>query len=130
MREMVLYYTPAPAPHTAKLKGVLARMGIRIKNIGPEQVTQQIGALAGVAGYQEVPVPACLSLPTIQEEMLVMHQFTGRRLDELLAALRKAGVPRINLKAVVTETNCPWSFYELYEELKREHEAMTAASKQ
>lgn len=126
MKEMVLYYAPTPTPNTAKLKGVLVRMGIRIKNIGPEQVTQQIGALVGMEGYQEAVMPACIALPVIEEEMLVMHRFTGRRLDELLAALRKADVPRINLKAVVTESNCDWSFYELYQELKREHEAMSA----
>ena len=63
----------------------------------------------------------------LDQEMLVMHQFTGRRIDALLAAMRKAGVPKIALKAIVTESNCDWKFCELYEELKKEHAAMSGS---
>ena len=62
----------------------------------------------------------------IGEEMLVLKQFSSRRIDELLLNLRKAGVPRISLKAVLTEHNCGWTFYALYEELREEHEKMSA----
>ena len=44
----------------------------------------------------------------------------------LLAGLRGAGVPRIALKAVLTEHNSDWTFYHLYQELKEDHETMTA----
>lgn len=123
MREMVLYYNPVQTPDVAKLKGVLVRMGVRIKNIQPEQVMQTVGYLAGIAGFQEQEVPEVL--PVIGEEMLVMRGFTSRRVDELLMNLRKAGVPKIALKAVVTESNCAWTFYHLYEEIKEEHEKMS-----
>ena len=58
--------------------------------------------------------------------MLVLKQFSSRRIDELLLNLRKAGVPRISLKAVLTEHNCGWTFYALYNELREEHEKMSA----
>ena len=133
-KEMVLYYQPESmknggnASKAAKLKGVLVQMGIRIKNISPEQADQKIGYLAGYDGYEENTDSRENGEevhPAIEEEMLVMKNFTSRRIDELLAALRKAGVPKIALKAVVTETNCNWTFYALYEELKKEHEAMS-----
>ncbi len=182
-REMVLYYTPADTPNVAKLKGILVRMGVRIKNISPEQTVQQIGYLAGLPGFEEtkqtesadseasemealqpeagsavqvcgqrrdlfpqgaeMETAICIgqtavtqaagtqtaarsqSVPPIPCEVLVMHNFTSRRIDELLLNLRKAGVPRIALKAVVTEHNSHWTFYHLYEEIKKEHEAMT-----
>ncbi|MBS5062155.1 MAG: DUF3783 domain-containing protein [Hungatella hathewayi] len=123
MREMVLYYNTVQNPNVAKLKGVLVRMGVRIKNITPEQVTQTVGYLAGIEGYPESEMPEVL--PVIEEEMLVMRGFTSRRMDELLMNLRKAGVPKIALKAVVTESNCGWSFYHLYEEIREEHEKMS-----
>ena len=47
LREMVLYYNPDQSPYAAKLKGVLVRMGIRIKNIAPEQTGELVGTLAG-----------------------------------------------------------------------------------
>ena len=122
-KEMVLYYQPAKekeagnASKAAKLKGVLIRMGVRIKNITPEQT--------GFDGFDEMEPQEGSVAPEIDEEMLVMKNFTNRRIDELLVGLRRAGVPKIELKAVVTETNCGWSFYALYEELKKEREAMT-----
>ena len=144
MKETVLYYSPAPAAYVAKLKGVLVRMGIRIKNIDPKQINQKVGYLAGMPGFTETvkdasqgeekekgqqeseklserEEPALL----IPEEMLVMKNFTNRRLDELLTNFRKAGVPKIALKAVITEQNSQWTFYQLYGELNSEHAAMS-----
>ena len=130
-KEMVLYYQPerekeaGNASKAAKLKGVLIRMGIRIKNITPEQTGQTVGYLAGFDGFDERETEEGTVLPELEEEMLVMKNFTNRRIDELLAGLRRACVPKVELKAVVTDTNFGWTFYALYEELKKEREAMT-----
>lgn len=127
-KEMVLYYRPQGDGKEENsisgtgLKGVLVRMGIRIKNISPNQMNQTVGFLAGYDGFEEKPEE---SLPAIEEEVLVMKNFTSRRIDELLLNLKRAKVPRIALKAVITKDNCSWSFYKLYLELKKEHEAMS-----
>lgn len=126
--ETVLYYNPGrpeTMKHVSNMKAVLVRMGIRIRNVSPQQVNQTVGYLLSVDGYEAVPEEAG-ELPVIGEEMLVMKQFTSRRIDELLVNLRKAGVPKIALKAVMTENNCGWTFYQLYQELREEHEKMTA----
>lgn len=124
IRETVLYYTPEESEKTRLLKGVLVRMGIRIKNVSAEQTGQTVGSLLGLHGYEEKEEAEERALP-LPQEMLVMHQFSSRRLDELLFQLRKAGVPKIELKAMVTETNVKWTFQHLYEELQEEHEAMS-----
>ena len=118
--ELVLYYNPEVSSKVMKLKGVLVRMGVRIRNVAPEQVLQPVGRLAGISGYERTENGAVpeTELPVIPDEMLVMHGFTGRRIDELLLGLRKAGVPKVELKAVVTESNAGWTFYHLYEEIK------------
>lgn len=133
-KETVLYYNPGDpetAKHVALMKSVLVRMGIRIRNVGPDQIHETVGYLAGLEGYpsreeakgmldgQEDETP--LAIPV---EVMVLKQFSDRRLDELLMNLRRAKVPRIRLKAVLTEHNSHWSFYQLYEELRKEHEAM------
>ena len=59
------------------------------------------------------------------EQLLVLYRFSEGRLDQLLYGLRKAGVPKIELKAIVTEQNSRWTLYELYEELKKEREALS-----
>lgn len=112
MKETVLYYTPQPTKQSRTLKGILVRMGIRIRNISPQQVNQTIGMLAGVPGFEEnvdaeadtlaenktnanVPSGTDSAANTaeisadhsIPEEVLVLHQFSEQRLDALLHAL-------------------------------------------
>lgn len=151
MKETVLYYTPQPTKQSRTLKGILVRMGIRIRNISPQQLNQTVGMLAGVPGFEEtadaitdtlaenktnagelsgtdpaadtVKTSPALSIP---EEVLVLHQFSEQHLDALLHSLRKANV-RIALKAIVTEQNCGWTFYQLYKEIQQEHEKMHQA---
>lgn len=124
-RETVLYYSPERADKTRILKSVLVRMGIRIKNIGPDRVGQKVGYLAGLDGFAEQSEEQGGMLPVIPEEMMVLHGFSSSRLDELLVQLRRAKAS-VALKAVLTESNCAWSFYQLYEEIRAEHEMMTA----
>lgn len=138
MMETVLYYNPGrpeTMKHVAMMKGVLVRMGIRIRNVASDQVLKTVGYLAGMDGFgpeEEVTgtQEGMGELPEIPVEMLVLKQFSDRRLEELLVNLRKAGVPKIELKAVLTENNSAWSFFHLYEELKEEHQAMAAGKGQ
>lgn len=131
------------------MKSVLIRMGVRIKNIGPEQVLEKVGYLAGIEGFtslsqdeqqnndkeqegqeqnlqekHELEKDRLEKLPVLSRDVLVMKNFTSSRIDTLLAGLRKAGVPKIELKAVITPQNAEWTFYQLYQELEREHESL------
>lgn len=124
MRETVLYYSPEKQAYAAKLKGVMVQLGIRIRNITPDQAGEKVGYLAGIPGYEAAQAAP---VPEIPEEMLVLKDFTGPRMEQLLQMLRRAGVPRIALKAVLTETNVDWTFYELYQEIRKEHEFMKAS---
>lgn len=173
LQETVLYYRPEPCgardgnlddKQVRLLKSVLVRMGIRIKNIRPEQLSQTVGYLAGLPGYppsgqakapSEDTSPAGIpedagpagapALPRepgcelngglnrelnggldreLNRDMLILCRFTGSRTDSLLLNLRKAGVPPIPLKAVVTSQNAGWTLSRLYEELEQEHEAL------
>lgn len=121
MGETVLYYNPGNAPKPAVMKSVLVRMGVRIKNIREEQLGETIGSLLGIEKKEKTEGTAPAG--PLEEQMLVLYRFSGNRLDQLLYGLRKAGVPKIELKAVVTEKNSRWTMYELYEELKKEREA-------
>ena len=130
-KEMVLYYTPEKSADDQKRKGVLVRMGIRIRNIAPEQAGQQVGYLAGLPGFAEQVCPepeagAQTEPLAIPERMLVFCGFTERGIGELLSQFRRAKLPPVPMKAVLTEHNSGWSFYRLYQELRLEHEAMSA----
>ena len=60
------------------------------------------------------------------EPVMVMNGFSNARLGELLTAMKKAGMPRINLKAMLTQNNMHWTFEALYRELEEEHRQMEA----
>ena len=133
--ELVLYYStgdPRMKKQEMMMKSVLVRMGVKIRNVAPDQVMESLGYLAGVPGFEKREVlqqsEAEEKIPQITEQMLVMKDFTSRRIDTLLLNLRKAKVPKINLKAIVTEQNAGWSFYHLYEEIGEEHRRMNGGA--
>ena len=120
-RETVLYYDPRGGEQTAVLKSILVQMGARIKNVAPEAVGQTVGCLLGRKGFDARENPEA---PTLAEPMLFLDGFTDKRLEILLREMKKHGVS-VPYKAIVTETNIGWIFHQLYEELAREHEAMS-----
>ena len=133
--ELVLYYStgdPRMKKQEMMMKSVLVRMGVKIRNVAPDQVMESVGYLAGVPGFEKREVlqqpEAEEKIPQITEQMLVRKDFTSRRIDTLLLNLRKAKVPKINLKAIVTEQNAGWSFYHLYEEIGEEHRRMNGGA--
>ncbi len=151
-KESVLYYSPEKNEKTRKVKSVLVRCGIRIRNITSEQFGEQVGTLAGRAEFpgklrpdaQEEAGTADGGRPDAGKEadggggdsapalfpgeFLVLCNFTDAGMDRLLRELRRAGTP-VELKAVLTETNCAWSFEKLYREVCREHDALMEKEK-
>ena len=143
----VLYYTPEKTERTAKLKAVFVRQGLRIRNVGKDELGETVGYLAGIRGYEPFrpasakaqeeaagegagengEISQINKIGEIPEEVLVMKGFTSRQIDDLLLGIRKAGLPKIALKAIITDQNAGWTFYHLYEEIKKEHEAMSQA---
>ncbi|MCQ5131391.1 DUF3783 domain-containing protein [Butyricicoccus faecihominis] len=121
MRETVLYYEPGDKARAEALKGVLVRLGVRIKNVGAGETGQTVGFLLGRKGFEGRAEP---ENPALAEPLLVLDGFDDKRLEILLREMKKTGVS-VPYKAVVTETNCAWLLHQLYEELAEEHEAMS-----
>lgn len=136
--EIVLLYHIEDEEKAKRLKRVFLLMGVKIRMVSPEQYHLPIKDLIN-GQPKEITQEDTVNLmehvkvqdtdgaenenDSIQEEMMVMYGFSGSRLDELLNAMRK-NQARINLKAILTETNQEWSSYVLYQELKKEHEMM------
>ena len=95
-------------------------LGIRPRNIAPEQFSQTIGALCGLDPVKEGKKSAAFT-----DEMLVMAFLDDKQQDDMLAALRQANV-HIPLKAVLTQYNRVWTALELHDELLREDAAFRA----
>ena len=135
MSETVLLYNLSGTEAGRRLKPVLLKMRIRIRIVEPESYQLPIETLIGGrtatadkgdAGAENTPKAGMST--AIPEPMLVMEGFSERRLDQLLAEMRRHKVPPIALKAIVTAHNREWSSVMLYEELKKEHEAMNGGA--
>ena len=131
MRECVLLFQFEQTKQR-KLVAQLLPARFKVKVVGAEELDFPIGYLTG---NKELPVreekgkegqsaseepqgheQAGETAPQpLEGEMLVMAGVSGDRLNMVLQAVKKA---------VVTETNQAWTARELFEELRKEHEAM------
>jgi hypothetical protein len=118
-KEVVLLYRQEQVPNGAFLLELLEQMKIECRLVTEDQLGKTTGELAGYRSASTQPEQA--EVPVPQVSAMAMGGLAGKRLDELLNAMSKAGV-EIPIKMVVTQHNENWKFGELIEEVSREHE--------
>ena len=108
----------------AKLRQIFLMLRVRIRPVEADQYGLTLEDLLGRSEEKA----------TVEEEfsdpMLVFCNLPHEKLDHLLTAMGRAGLPRIALKAMLTPTNRTWTSQQLWTELRREHEAMQAQRQQ
>ena len=127
MKETILLYNLDSAAIRNKIKFLCIQGGIHIRVVEKNQYDVPIGTLAfGKKEDMELYLRSENSEenPSFNDPMLVFVGFTGQKLDQFLNAMRKQKIPKINLKAMLTEHNVKWDSMTLHDELAREHEAM------
>lgn len=123
MKEIILFYGFREGERFSKIKRALFPLGMRMKAVEPSDYSQPVGFLAGV---KEIPASETIyDGEEFENEMMVLAGLASSRVDAVIYALRKAGVGRIDYKAVLTPTNQYWDAVTLYGEIAREHEAMS-----
>lgn len=123
MRETVLLYNFKDEKRAAAAKRALVLLGVRIRMVEKKDYLKPVGVLAGLPDERDGDWSE-YGGEEFAEEMMVIAGMTSRRIDMLLAGLRKSGVGRVNLKAVLTPSNCLWDSVKLYGELEEEHRRM------
>ena len=108
----------------AKLRQIFLMLRVRIRPVEADQYGLTLEDLLG-RSEEKGPVEEEFSDP-----MLVFCNLPHEKLDHLLTAMGRAGLPRIALKAMLTPTNRTWTSQQLWTELRREHEAMQAQRQQ
>ena len=121
--ETVLMYN-CDGEKWAKLRQIFLMLRVRIRPVEADQYGLTLEDLLG-RSEEESPVEEEFSDP-----MLVFCNLPHEKLDHLLTAMGRAGLPRIALKAMLTPTNRTWTSQQLWTELRREHEAMQAQRQQ
>ena len=108
----------------SKLRQIFLMLRVRIRPVEADQYGLTLEDLLG-RSEEKAPVEEKFSDP-----MLVFCNLPHEKLDHLLTAMGRAGLPRIALKAMLTPTNRTWTSQQLWTELRREHEAMQAQRQQ
>ena len=103
-----------------KLQFILFKLGLRARQVSPEEYAQPIGYLAGLEGFK--PAEAAPEAP-FTGEMLVIAGLSPQQFSAFLNALRQNRCT-VALKAVLTEINAAWDSQRLHRELSAEHEAL------
>lgn len=121
--ETVLLYNIGDRAVQKKYQMLCLRLGLRVKLVKRGQYREPVGTLAGAGDVAREESPA-EGEAVLEEPMMVLRIFSDRKLDQFLSGMKKEGIPRVDYKAVLTEYNKTWDSFRLYEELKKEHEAM------
>lgn len=115
MRPQALLYVPQgqnARPYTDALEKL-----VRVRLLCAADMNATLSSLAaGNSGSDTGKGP--------EEAFLVLCGCNSAGLNKILQALRAPGVPPLPLKATLTPTNGSWTVRTLYEEIRREHEAM------
>lgn len=123
---ILLYSVPADI-HRA-IAAIALELGVNCKKIARWRFTQCIGCHAGIPGCESAAVRyEGRDLPS---PMLIFAGFSDRMLDRFLAAYKKAAIPEIDYRAVVTKYNIGWNVLDLYQELEQEHESIKLRNQQ
>ena len=121
--ETVLMYN-CSGEQWAKLRQIFLMLRVRLRPVEADQYGLTLEDLLD-RSEEKAPVEEEFSDP-----MLVFCNLPHEKLDHLLTAMGRAGLPRIALKAMLTPTNRTWTSQQLWTELRREHEAMQAQRQQ
>lgn len=107
-------------PGKAKqLERICNRFKIQIVRVKPASYKQKLGYLAGITEFSRENT--AYTGPDFPTEMLVFSGMDSEMIDTFLDQYKKASIPPIGLKAIITQHNIFWTAEELYKELLKEH---------
>lgn len=120
---LVLFYH-LDGERGAGIRALCVGQKIRVRTVAHAEYSEPIAALAGLSPL----TGSRFSGDAFSDEMLVFCGFSDEQLDRFLKAFRRAGLPPVTLKAVMTPTNASWNSLQLHSELAREHAAISGRS--
>lgn len=103
------------------IRKIAQRLHLRTVSVPICDYSKSIGQLAG---FPDDTADKIYTGAPLESSLLVLCNVKERHIDQLLEKLRIANLS-ISYKAVLTATNRHWNVLQLYEELHREHLAIT-----
>ncbi len=125
MKPPLLLCYHLPETQASQTRLIAMRYRIRVRVVHDEELGQPLAALCGLQpSIQPAPQADAFADP-----MLVMAFFPMPLANQFLLALKKAKLPPISLKAILTDTNAEWSSAYLRDQLSAERDAIEAGAR-
>ncbi|MGN1105385.1 MAG: DUF3783 domain-containing protein [Huintestinicola sp.] len=105
---------------TEKFRQVARRMKTELCILPPESAGEQVGYLAGFAGFVSVDCEKTSD----SRQCVIFSCMDGKKLSRTIDEMRSNGLGGIPLKAAVTGANQTMTLTELMDELEKEHRIM------
>lgn len=110
-----------------QIRKLCQSMHISVTKVNTASYNQSLGYLAGIQGFsRNAGTYKGAEFPL---EMLVFSGMDSHAVDSFLAAYKKASIPPIGLKAILTQHNIFWTAEELFKELFKEHMQFSGLSR-
>ena len=109
------------------IQEVLRKLRIQASVLEPGAWHQRIGLLFALKGFK--PGTSEEEAFDFPYEADVFHNIKGKRLDQVLQALKDAGIAHIKFKAVTTPFNLHWTLARLCRTMHKEHAYMMERDK-
>lgn len=121
MRGTILLFGFEDLPSIAAMGGVAEQFGAKVVPVLRPEYNKTLGVLAGISQPKAALLPYAGG--PLGGRMMVFCGLEDQ-LDDILPAVRKAGVGPECLKAVLTAHNRDWNAVALYAELMNEHRTL------
>lgn len=122
--EKVLLYHFQDREKLRAIQSVLSSLHIVVEELPEDSYEQKVGFLLGAGGFSPAKDSDDQDPFVFPFEVMVYYNIRNKRLSEVLDALRKANIPSVRFKAVVTPFNMFWSLRRLCETMQKEHAAI------
>lgn len=118
--KLLLFHIDPAKRH--QIENLCHSLCITVLSVKRTSYSQTLGYLAGISGFTRQNIS--YNGPEFPSEMLVFCGMDPETIDTFLAAYKKASIPPIGLKAILTQYNIFWNAETLYKELFKEHTSL------
>lgn len=110
------------AEHERNMTKFCREKEISVTSVAVSSYAEPLGALAKISGIKKNNKKDIG--PALGEEMMVFAGMNGEEIEQFLDTYQQAGIPAVQLKAILTPYNIFWNSRQLHEELRRERESL------
>ncbi len=122
MNETILYYHLDLSTKEHIIE-IASQLDIKVREIFDNQVYETMGYLLHLDGYESSPTT---KIPDKLDQSFLFFAFmSDKQLDLLLEIFKVKEIPYIPYKAMLTENNVIYPFYQLYRNVENEYKQLS-----